>query len=60
MLVTDNETTYGTYQKKHEENFLKVAESRIRKTIPEESDLPKDLIMDGDSLGGNGVKINLY
>ena len=60
MLVTDNETTYSTYQKKHEENFLKVAESRIRKTIPEESDLPNDLIMDGDSLGGNGVKINLY
>jgi hypothetical protein len=36
MLVTENETTYGTYQKKHEDNFLKIAENRLRKTIPDE------------------------
>lgn len=40
ILVTDNEATYGTYQKKHEENFLKIAENRLRKTIPNDADLP--------------------
>lgn len=60
MLATEHDSIYGNYQKKHEENFLKIAENRLRKAIPDVNELPRDIIMDGETLGGNGVKLNLY
>ena len=59
-MTSENDTTYGNYQKIHEENFLKMAENRARKIIPIESELPKELIQGGNTLSGNGLKVNLY
>jgi hypothetical protein len=54
LLATEKETTYGQYQKNHEEAFLKVAENRVKKIIPLESEVSQELILGGNSLGGNG------
>lgn len=50
---------YGEYQRKHEDLFLKTADTRQRKVLPSEENLTTELSVGGDTISGNGEKVSL-